>query len=284
MPRRTCLPTAGPSAWCSRTTCSSRTCPRWTTWRSGRAAAGRRNGATPRQRRGSGSSRFGLAAQAGAGPRQLSGGQAQRVALARALAAAPRLLLLDEPLAALDAHTRLEVRADLRRHLARLRRATVLVTHDPLDAMVLADRLIVVVEAGVVMQQGDAGRVARHPAYGLRRPPGRAQPLPGRRPRARRDAGSGCRCRRGRRGRRAGVRGVPARRPWRCTARAGRQPRNLWPARSPAWNATATGPGPPRGPVGGRRHHRRRRRRARPRAGRRVWAAVKATETHAYPA
>ncbi|TDD47541.1 ABC transporter ATP-binding protein [Nonomuraea terrae] len=106
--------------------------------------------------------RVGLAAQAGAKPRRLSGGQAQRVALARALAVRPRLLLLDEPLAALDAHTRLEIRSQLRRHLAGFDGATVLVTHDPLDAMVLADRLVVV-EDGAVVQQGGPAEVARRP-------------------------------------------------------------------------------------------------------------------------
>ncbi|GAA5059450.1 molybdate transport system ATP-binding protein [Thermocatellispora tengchongensis] len=106
--------------------------------------------------------RVGLAAHAAARPRQLSGGQAQRVALARALAVRPRLLLLDEPLAALDAHTRLEIRSRLRRHLADFDGATVLVTHDPLDAMVLADRLIVI-EHGAIVQQGAPGEVARRP-------------------------------------------------------------------------------------------------------------------------
>ncbi|MGP3932026.1 ABC transporter ATP-binding protein [Nonomuraea sp. KM88] len=106
--------------------------------------------------------RVGLADRASARPRQLSGGQAQRVALARALAVRPRLLLLDEPLAALDAHTRLEVRSQLRRHLAGFDGATVLVTHDPLDAMVLADRLIVI-EHGALVQQGAPAEVARRP-------------------------------------------------------------------------------------------------------------------------
>ncbi|WP_188196167.1 ABC transporter ATP-binding protein [Nonomuraea sp. SYSU D8015] len=106
--------------------------------------------------------RVGLAAHATAKPRRLSGGQAQRVALARALAVEPRLLLLDEPLAALDAHTRLEIRSGLRRHLADFDGATVLVTHDPLDAMVLADRLIVV-ENGAIVQQGAPAEVARRP-------------------------------------------------------------------------------------------------------------------------
>ncbi|MGW2704755.1 ABC transporter ATP-binding protein [Streptomyces sp. NPDC001340] len=106
--------------------------------------------------------RMGLADHAGAKPRRLSGGQAQRVALARALATRPRLLLLDEPLAALDARTRLEVRAQLRRHLAEFEAVAVLVTHDPLDAMVLADRLVVV-EHGRVVQEGTPADIARHP-------------------------------------------------------------------------------------------------------------------------
>ncbi|WP_049576248.1 ABC transporter ATP-binding protein [Nonomuraea sp. SBT364] len=106
--------------------------------------------------------RVGLAAHAAARPGALSGGQAQRVALARALAVRPRLLLLDEPLAALDAHTRLEVRSQLRRHLAGFGGATVLVTHDPLDAMVLADRLVVI-EDGAIVQEGSPADVARRP-------------------------------------------------------------------------------------------------------------------------
>jgi molybdate transport system ATP-binding protein len=95
-------------------------------------------------------------------PVTLSGGQAQRVALARALATEPRLLLLDEPLAALDAKTRLLVRAEVRRHLADFAGATLLVTHDPVDAAVLADRLVVI-ERGRVVQQGVPQEVARRP-------------------------------------------------------------------------------------------------------------------------
>nr|WP_229758943.1 ABC transporter ATP-binding protein [Peterkaempfera bronchialis] len=106
--------------------------------------------------------RMGLAEHASARPGRLSGGQAQRVALARALAVRPRLLLLDEPLAALDARTRLEVRAQLRRHLAEFEAVAVLVTHDPLDAMVLADRLVVV-EDGREVQQGPPAEIARRP-------------------------------------------------------------------------------------------------------------------------
>ena len=84
--------------------------------------------------------RFGLADHAHHRPRALSGGQAQRVALARALATGPRLLLLDEPLAALDATTRRDVRRDLRRQLASFGGARILVTHDPVDAYALADQ------------------------------------------------------------------------------------------------------------------------------------------------
>ena len=107
--------------------------------------------------------RIGIADLAAARPRSISGGQAQRVALARALATEPALLLLDEPLAALDARTRLLVRAELRRHLADFAGATVVVTHDPVDAMVLGDRLVVI-EDGRVVQR------ARRPTW----PGGRA--------------------------------------------------------------------------------------------------------------
>ncbi|MGW5034154.1 ABC transporter ATP-binding protein [Streptomyces nigra] len=106
--------------------------------------------------------RMGLAEHAASKPRRLSGGQAQRVALARALATHPRLLLLDEPLAALDARTRLDVRARLRHHLADFEAVAVLVTHDPLDAMVLADHLVVI-EDGRVVQEGGPADIARHP-------------------------------------------------------------------------------------------------------------------------
>jgi molybdate transport system ATP-binding protein len=106
--------------------------------------------------------RVGLAEHVRKKPRQLSGGQAQRVALARALAAEPKLLLLDEPLAALDARTRLDTRAQLRGHLASFPGATVLVTHDPLDALMLADRLIIL-EDGAIVQSGDAATITAQP-------------------------------------------------------------------------------------------------------------------------
>ncbi len=106
--------------------------------------------------------RVGLEDFASRRPHQLSGGQAQRVALARALAVEPTLLLLDEPLAALDARTRLDTRAELHRRLERHEGAAVLVTHDPVDALVLADRLVVV-EDGAVVQEGDAEAVTARP-------------------------------------------------------------------------------------------------------------------------
>ena len=106
--------------------------------------------------------RVGLAAVAGARPGSLSGGQAQRVALARALATEPLVLLLDEPLAALDARARVHVRAELRRHLRTFAGARLLVTHDPVDALVLADRLVIV-ESGRVTQEGTTSEVARRP-------------------------------------------------------------------------------------------------------------------------
>jgi molybdate transport system ATP-binding protein len=96
-------------------------------------------------------------------PGELSGGQAQRVAVARALAGDPRVLLLDEPLAALDARTRLEIRSELRQHLTGFSGPSIVVTHDPLEALVLADHLVVL-EAGLVVQAGTPSAVARRPA------------------------------------------------------------------------------------------------------------------------
>src|SRR5690348_7483443 len=96
-------------------------------------------------------------------PGQLSGGQAQRVALARALAGQPSLLLLDEPLSALDAGTRLDVQAELKRHLADFAGPCLLVTHDPIEALVLADQ-VVVLEAGRIVQVGTPAHIAHQPA------------------------------------------------------------------------------------------------------------------------
>jgi molybdate transport system ATP-binding protein len=95
-------------------------------------------------------------------PARLSGGQAQRVAIARALACEPAVLLLDEPLAALDVSTRGSVRRDLRRHLAEFTGPTVLVTHDPLDALALAQH-VVILEGGRITQAGPIAEVTTRP-------------------------------------------------------------------------------------------------------------------------
>jgi molybdate transport system ATP-binding protein len=106
--------------------------------------------------------RVGLDNRAMAKPTELSGGQAQRVALARALAVEPRMLLLDEPLSALDLRTRAELRRALRRQLDAFPGIQLLVTHDPLEAMALAARLIVL-EQGRVVQAGSLAEIAERP-------------------------------------------------------------------------------------------------------------------------
>jgi molybdate transport system ATP-binding protein len=108
-------------------------------------------------------SRLGVDDLAHRKPDQLSGGQAQRVAVARALAASPRLLLLDEPLSALDVSVAMALRLELARHLADFTGVTVLVTHDALDAMTLATK-VVVLDDGRVAQEGAPYDVARRPA------------------------------------------------------------------------------------------------------------------------
>ncbi|TFE49392.1 molybdate ABC transporter permease subunit [Streptomyces sp. ICN441] len=95
-------------------------------------------------------------------PGQLSGGQAQRVALARALAARPRALLLDEPLAALDQTTRARVRHTLRHHLDGFGGVCLIVTHDPVEAVALADRVLVL-DDGRALQDAPPAEVTRHP-------------------------------------------------------------------------------------------------------------------------
>jgi len=95
-------------------------------------------------------------------PAELSGGQAQRVALARALASEPALLLLDEPLAALDVTTHARLRRVLDEHLTAFEGPRVLISHDPTDAVLLADR-IHVVENGRTIQIGTPDEMRRHP-------------------------------------------------------------------------------------------------------------------------
>ena len=110
--------------------------------------------------------RFGIAHLADVRPANLSGGERQRVALARALARDPRVLLLDEPLSALDADTRDRVRGELAAMLREFRPTGLLVTHDFEDAALLADRLAVL-DRGVIVQAGSADELVSRPATPL---------------------------------------------------------------------------------------------------------------------
>jgi putative spermidine/putrescine transport system ATP-binding protein len=105
----------------------------------------------------------GLAPQAGQYPHQLSGGQQQRVALARALAIEPRVLLLDEPLSALDAKVRLQLREQIRTLQQRLGTTTLFVTHDQEEALSMADR-VGVMRAGRLEQVADPAELYSRPA------------------------------------------------------------------------------------------------------------------------
>ncbi|MFH1680081.1 MAG: ABC transporter ATP-binding protein [Candidatus Eisenbacteria bacterium] len=106
--------------------------------------------------------RLGVAHRASAYPASLSGGEAQRVALARALAARPRMLLLDEPLSSLDVRVKASVGRVLRRELSSFDGVKLLVTHDPVEALALADRLVVL-EEGRLAQEGTPAEVRRRP-------------------------------------------------------------------------------------------------------------------------
>ncbi len=106
--------------------------------------------------------RLGVGALAKRRPHELSGGQQQRVAMARAIVLEPSLLLLDEPLAALDVRTRRSVRGELRRMLADLPCSTVYVTHSPAEALAFGER-ITVLEAGRVSQSGTRQELMRRP-------------------------------------------------------------------------------------------------------------------------
>jgi molybdate transport system ATP-binding protein len=106
---------------------------------------------------------LGLEGLSGRYPRQLSGGQQQRVALARAVARRPSLLLLDEPLSALDAPTREQLRRELRRWLRAAGVPTLIVTHDRAEALALGD-FLVVLDQGQVRQSGPVDEVFSRPA------------------------------------------------------------------------------------------------------------------------
>jgi molybdate transport system ATP-binding protein len=128
--------------------------------------------------------RFGIGHLAQARPADISGGERQRVAVARALARGPAVLLLDEPLSALDAHTRNAVRAELQELLRDVRLPTLLVTHDFEDAAALAERIGVVLD-GRLLQVGTATELVLEPAdpfvaslTGSVLLPGRARPGP----------------------------------------------------------------------------------------------------------
>jgi len=106
--------------------------------------------------------RLGLAGLEHRKPRDLSGGQRQRVALGRALVRAPKLLLLDEPFSALDAPTRRELRSEFRTLQHELCLASVIVTHDPAEAALLADEILVL-DRGQILQAGTVAEVFAHP-------------------------------------------------------------------------------------------------------------------------
>jgi molybdate transport system ATP-binding protein len=106
--------------------------------------------------------RLGLSDVARARPRRLSGGQAQRVALARALAYQPDLLLMDEPLSALDVEARLAIRRALRDHLDAFTGPAIVITHDPVEAIALANRLVIL-ERGRIVQDGTIDDVTQRP-------------------------------------------------------------------------------------------------------------------------
>ncbi|WP_035851565.1 putative 2-aminoethylphosphonate ABC transporter ATP-binding protein [Deefgea rivuli] len=106
---------------------------------------------------------IGLPAIAEKYPAQLSGGQQQRVALARALATSPNLLLLDEPLSALDAQVREHLRGEIKALQQKLGVTTIMVTHDQEEALTMADR-IVVMNHGVIEQIGTPAEIYQHPA------------------------------------------------------------------------------------------------------------------------
>ena len=147
------------------------------------------SGTVRRQKAGELLEMVGLSAQAGQFPHQLSGGQQQRVALARALAIEPRVLLLDEPLSALDAKVRLQLREQIRTLQQRLGTTTLFVTHDQEEALSMADR-VGVMRAGRLEQVAAPDELYDRPATAfvaefvgtMNRLPGSLGPTGGRSP------------------------------------------------------------------------------------------------------
>ena len=129
----------------------------------GAALPRRPRAATPTRAPRSGSTGSASASCPAASRAQLSGGQAQRVAIARALATDPALLLLDEPLTGLDVKVAMALRIELGRHLASYGGVTLLVTHDAIDALTIADRVLVL-DGGGVAQVGTPAEVAQRPS------------------------------------------------------------------------------------------------------------------------
>ena len=165
-------PTTATWGWCSRATACSPTSTSAPTSPSGCACAGCPR--PTRQRRvGEALERVHLTQLAKRYPHQLSGGQQQRVALARALVFEPAVLLLDEPLSALDAKVRVNLREEIRRLQLQLGMTTLFVTHDQEEALSISDR-IGVMSNGRLEQLGTPREVYAEPATGVRRPLRRA--------------------------------------------------------------------------------------------------------------
>jgi molybdate transport system ATP-binding protein len=106
--------------------------------------------------------RVGLSGRSAVRPDRLSGGEVQRVALVRALVTEPALVILDEPFSALDVTARREIREEIQRHLSGLDAPRMIITHDPVDAAAVADRLVVV-ENGTVVQDGTLAEMTARP-------------------------------------------------------------------------------------------------------------------------
>ena len=134
--------------------------------RFGPRVAGRPKAGAARARKGTARAGRSCRAHGEKYPHQLSGGQQQRVALARALAVQPQVLLLDEPLSALDAKVRVQLRDEIRRIQRETGVTTILVTHDQEEALSIADR-VAVMNAGRLLQVAKPATIYREPADGF---------------------------------------------------------------------------------------------------------------------